>query len=134
MKRVRFQVNGETLAGRFEDGRLVAEDGHDFVADDVTWLPPLVPGTIYGLALNYHDHAEELGLEIPTTPVLFIKARNTLVGHEQPVVAGLCKWLHYRQRRDGARLRDQYVPAAGQGQGLRHLRTYRALGRRGRDR
>jgi len=60
MKRVRFQVNGETLAGRFEDGRLVAEDGRDFGAEDVTWLPPLVPGTIYGLALNYHDHAEEL--------------------------------------------------------------------------
>ncbi|MCA1597834.1 MAG: fumarylacetoacetate hydrolase family protein [Chloroflexi bacterium] len=96
MKRVRFQVNGETLAGRFEDGRLVAEDGRDFGAEDVTWLPPLVPGTIYGLALNYHDHAEELGLEIPTTPVLFIKARNTLVGHEQPVVAppGV-DYMHY---------------------------------------
>ncbi len=96
MKRVRFQANGETLAGRFDGGRLVAEDGRDFGTQDVTWLPPLVPGTIYGLALNYHDHAEELGLEIPDTPVLFIKAHNTLIGHEQPVVAPPnVAYMHY---------------------------------------
>ncbi len=96
MKRVRFIADGETLAGRFEGGRLVAEDGRDFGTEAVTWLPPLTPGTIYGLALNYHDHAEELGLEIPTIPVLFIKAHNTLIGHEQPVVAPPnVDYMHY---------------------------------------
>jgi 5-oxopent-3-ene-1,2,5-tricarboxylate decarboxylase/2-hydroxyhepta-2,4-diene-1,7-dioate isomerase len=96
MKRIRFRANGETLAGHYEDGRLIAADGRDFAEDEVTWLPPLEPGTIYGLALNYHDHAEELGLEIPTTPVLFIKARNTLVGHRHPIVAPPnVEYMHY---------------------------------------
>jgi 5-oxopent-3-ene-1,2,5-tricarboxylate decarboxylase/2-hydroxyhepta-2,4-diene-1,7-dioate isomerase len=96
MKRVRFQTNTETLTGVYESGRLIAEDGRSFAEDDVTWLPPLLPGTIIGLALNYRDHAEELGLELPKVPVLFIKAHNTLTGHKQPVVAPPnVEYMHY---------------------------------------
>jgi 5-oxopent-3-ene-1,2,5-tricarboxylate decarboxylase/2-hydroxyhepta-2,4-diene-1,7-dioate isomerase len=96
MKRVRFQVGGEALDGVYSDGRLVAEDGRSFDDDEVLWLPPLVPGTIIGLALNYRDHAEELGLELPTIPVLFIKPRSTLIGHRQPVVAPhAVQYMHY---------------------------------------
>jgi 5-oxopent-3-ene-1,2,5-tricarboxylate decarboxylase/2-hydroxyhepta-2,4-diene-1,7-dioate isomerase len=96
MKRTRFQAQGETLSGIYQDGRLMAEDGRGFADDEVVWLPPLVPGTIIGLALNYRDHAEELGLELPKIPVLFIKPRNTLVGHRQPVVAPPnVQYMHY---------------------------------------
>ena len=96
MRRARFQLYGETLGGIFEDGQLVAEDGRVFAADTVTWLPPLVPGTMIGLALNYRDHAAELGLELPNTPVLFFKPRNTLIGHGQPVVAPAnVQYMHY---------------------------------------
>lgn len=96
MKRVRFHAGGETLNGRYEGNRLLCDDGRAFAEDDVMWLPPLVPGTIIGLALNYRDHAEELGLELPTIPVLFIKAHNTLIGHRQPVFAppGV-EYMHY---------------------------------------
>ncbi len=121
MKRMRFRVGDETLSGRYEDGRLIGDDGRAFAADDATWLPPLVPGTIIGLALNYRDHAEELGLELPKTPVLFIKAHNTLIGHRQPVVAppGV-EYMHYEAElgvvigREGRRIaRDEAMSYVG---------------------
>lgn len=96
MKRVRFGHGSETLSGVYEGGRLVSQDGRAFDEADITWLPPFEPGTIIGLALNYRDHAQELGLELPATPVLFIKAHNTLVGHRQPVVAPAgVSYMHY---------------------------------------
>lgn len=38
------------------------------------------PGKIVCIGLNYADHAAETGAAIPTEPVLFMKAPNTLVG------------------------------------------------------
>jgi len=96
MKRARFQVAGTSHQGFWRDGQLVDVDGTTYAEESVTWLPPLQPGTIIGLALNYRDHAEELGLALPEIPVLFIKAHNTLVGHRAPVVApdGV-QYMHY---------------------------------------
>ncbi|HWE62235.1 MAG TPA: fumarylacetoacetate hydrolase family protein, partial [Chloroflexota bacterium] len=96
MKRARFLTDGKTLRGSAQDGALVAEDGRAFAEEAVTWLPPLTPGTIIGLALNYRDHAAELGIALPETPVLFIKALSTLVGHRQQVVAPAnVQYMHY---------------------------------------
>ena len=37
-------------------------------------------GKIVGVGLNYRDHAEETGAEIPTEPVLFMKATTAING------------------------------------------------------
>jgi len=96
MKRARFQVAGTTYHGFRRDGELVDDSGAVYAEDAVTWLTPLQPGTIIGLALNYRDHAEELGLALPETPVLFIKAHNTLIGHRAPIVAPSgVEYMHY---------------------------------------
>jgi 5-oxopent-3-ene-1,2,5-tricarboxylate decarboxylase/2-hydroxyhepta-2,4-diene-1,7-dioate isomerase len=57
------------------------------------FLPP-VQGTVYGTLLNHADALAALGDRIhaapykapPRAPILYIKPRNTLVGHRQPVV------------------------------------------------
>jgi 5-oxopent-3-ene-1,2,5-tricarboxylate decarboxylase/2-hydroxyhepta-2,4-diene-1,7-dioate isomerase len=59
---------------RLDDGRMVAEDA-------VIWLPPVVPGIILALGLNYVDHAKELKLEAPKQPLAFPKSAGSLVGH-----------------------------------------------------
>ncbi len=59
---------------RLDDGRIVAEDR-------VVWLPPVVPGTIFALGLNYADHAKELAFKAPTEPLVFLKGPNALLGH-----------------------------------------------------
>lgn len=67
-----FEVNGSI---RLADGRVVAED-------EVVWLPPLIPHTIFALGLNYADHAEELSFKAPKEPLIFLKGPNTLIGHK----------------------------------------------------
>lgn len=39
-----------------------------------------------GIGLNYHDHAREIGADIPTEPILFTKAVSSLSGPNDPVV------------------------------------------------
>jgi 5-oxopent-3-ene-1,2,5-tricarboxylate decarboxylase/2-hydroxyhepta-2,4-diene-1,7-dioate isomerase len=55
-------------------------------------LPPR--GTVYGTLLNYRSALDALGEQVhaapykaaPKAPILYIKPRNTLVGHGDPVV------------------------------------------------
>jgi 2-keto-4-pentenoate hydratase/2-oxohepta-3-ene-1,7-dioic acid hydratase in catechol pathway len=44
------------------------------------------PGKIVCVGLNYHDHAEEGGAELPKAPLLFAKWPNTLIGDGEPIV------------------------------------------------
>jgi 2-keto-4-pentenoate hydratase/2-oxohepta-3-ene-1,7-dioic acid hydratase in catechol pathway len=42
--------------------------------------PPVQPGKIVCIGLNYRGHVEETGAEIPAEPVLFLKDPTTVVG------------------------------------------------------
>jgi 2-keto-4-pentenoate hydratase/2-oxohepta-3-ene-1,7-dioic acid hydratase in catechol pathway len=44
------------------------------------------PPKIICVGLNYRDHAEETGAELPRAPLLFAKWGNTLIGHGDPIV------------------------------------------------
>jgi 2-keto-4-pentenoate hydratase/2-oxohepta-3-ene-1,7-dioic acid hydratase in catechol pathway len=43
-------------------------------------------GKIVCIGLNYTDHAQEVGLPLPTEPLLFIKANSSINGPSDPVV------------------------------------------------
>ena len=59
-------------------------DGTDqfpLVADTTRWGAPIArPGKVICIGLNYSDHAAESGMPIPTEPIVFMKASNTVVG------------------------------------------------------
>lgn len=83
--RVRYQ--NREYAGEWVDDRIVCtEDGLELPTQEVTWLAPVTPSKIVGLALNYTDHAEELGLAKPEEPALFFKPPSALVGHLAPIL------------------------------------------------
>jgi 2-keto-4-pentenoate hydratase/2-oxohepta-3-ene-1,7-dioic acid hydratase in catechol pathway len=43
--------------------------------------PPIAPpGKVICIGLNYRDHAEETGADIPAEPVVFLKTADTIVG------------------------------------------------------
>jgi 2,4-diketo-3-deoxy-L-fuconate hydrolase len=44
------------------------------------------PGKIVCVGLNYHDHAEEGGQDLPKAPLLFAKWPNSLIGAGAPIV------------------------------------------------
>ena len=65
--------------------------------DDVTLLAPvLTPPKIVCLGLNYKDHAEEQGKDIPDEPIIFMKPRTAIVDPDQPIIRPrLVKQLDY---------------------------------------
>jgi 2-keto-4-pentenoate hydratase/2-oxohepta-3-ene-1,7-dioic acid hydratase in catechol pathway len=51
-----------------------------FEFSDARTGPPLRPGKIICVGLNYRDHAAESGLPTPAEPVVFLKAADTVIG------------------------------------------------------
>jgi 2-keto-4-pentenoate hydratase/2-oxohepta-3-ene-1,7-dioic acid hydratase in catechol pathway len=49
-------------------------------------LPIDRPSKIVCVGLNYRDHAEEQGIELPSAPLLFAKWPNALIGPGEPIV------------------------------------------------
>jgi 5-oxopent-3-ene-1,2,5-tricarboxylate decarboxylase/2-hydroxyhepta-2,4-diene-1,7-dioate isomerase len=82
MKRGRILLNGvvhEVQPG--DAGTIRLKDGTTLAESAAQWLPPVAPGTIFALGLNYADHAKELAFKAPEQPLVFLKAPNALVGH-----------------------------------------------------
>lgn len=51
------------------------------VSEKERWAAPIArPGKIVCIGLNYSDHAAETGAPIPTEPIVFLKAPNTVIG------------------------------------------------------
>lgn len=61
-------------------------DGTVTLADKISMeeaepMAPVVPTKIIAIGLNYRDHAEELELEIPAEPIIFLKPPSAVIGH-----------------------------------------------------
>ncbi len=56
---------------------------HDdtFLFSDLELLPPVKPGKIICVGLNYIDHAKELNMQVPDIPILFLKPPSAVTGH-----------------------------------------------------
>src|SRR5438270_9408020 len=65
-----------------------AEDAEERIplADATLCAPIADPRKIICMGLNYRDHAEETGQEIPAAPMWFAKFANSLTGSGQPIV------------------------------------------------
>ena len=61
-------------------------EGLPFAPPDARLGPPVGGvGKFIGVGLNYHDHAKESGMDVPSEPVLFMKATSSLSGPYDPV-------------------------------------------------
>jgi len=57
------------------------------VVEDVgRFGPPIIPGKIVCIGLNYRDHAAETKAEPPAEPILFLKTPDTVVGPDDEVL------------------------------------------------
>jgi len=48
-------------------------------------LAPLSPRNIFGIGLNYREHALLMGLQVPERPVVFMKPTSTVIGPHDPI-------------------------------------------------
>lgn len=97
MKLARFAVDGTVHRGTVrDDGYLITAAGNIYAPEQVVWLPPVNPGKVLGLALNFAEHAAELDMESPPEPALFFKPTSALIGHRAPIVypRGV-EYMHY---------------------------------------
>jgi 2-keto-4-pentenoate hydratase/2-oxohepta-3-ene-1,7-dioic acid hydratase in catechol pathway len=91
------------------DGRLAgAPDGAG---------PPLRPGKIVAIGLNYRDHAREAGVDLPERPLVFAKFPSSVIGPDEDIVVdrGLTERVDWEVELAvviGERLRDAAPEAA----------------------
>lgn len=77
-------IDGAFLAGDGVDRARAALAAGSLPELDAAGLrvgaPIARPGKVVCIGLNYHDHAVETGAALPETPIVFMKASNTVVG------------------------------------------------------
>ena len=54
--------------------------------DGVRLLAPCLPSKIVAIGLNYRDHAEEVKIEIPKAPILFMKPSTSVIGPGDSII------------------------------------------------
>lgn len=94
------------------------QDAPEFALADVTLLPPIPrPAKILCIGLNYFEHSNESGFEVPTYPTVFARFASSLVAHGAPLV-----------RPNASNLLDYECELAVViGKGGRHIREDHAL-------
>jgi 2-keto-4-pentenoate hydratase/2-oxohepta-3-ene-1,7-dioic acid hydratase in catechol pathway len=65
---------------------LAAASGPTYPLGDVRLEAPVRPSKLVCIGLNYRDHAEETGQEIPAAPVVFAKFTSALIGPGEAIV------------------------------------------------
>jgi len=85
----RFRSGDNVFYGEIEDGRVYPNGGVSagtFELSELRVLPPSFPSKIVCVGLNYKDHAEELSMEVPEDPVLFLKPPSAVIGHGDKII------------------------------------------------
>lgn len=92
MKICRFRTGDEIEIGIVDDSEIrvfgddLSELRKSFRIDDVELLPPVAPSKIVCVGRNYSEHAAELGNEVPTEPLLFLKAPSAIINSGDTIV------------------------------------------------
>jgi len=83
----RFGTDAENGEARLLEGDLIS--GLTQTNDTVRVkkrLAPVVPPAIFGIGLNYHQHAQETGMEVPKYPVVFMKNPAAIANPQDPIL------------------------------------------------
>jgi 2,4-diketo-3-deoxy-L-fuconate hydrolase len=80
----RFGADPDAVFARWDELREWAAarpdgDGEPY-ADEQLGAPVLRPAQVFGIGLNYRDHAAESGVGVPSTPAVFTKFSSCLTG------------------------------------------------------
>lgn len=95
MKIIRYEDNKGNIgyAAQQRDGSALRLNGYLYSMPQITsekaviarLLSPIQPTTIIGIGLNYRQHAQETGANIPEFPLVFFKGINTLQHPGAPI-------------------------------------------------
>ncbi len=96
MKLIRFLARGRPSLGILSGNEVAELDGDFFTPlrtlktsclfSQIQLLPPCTPSKIVAVGLNYRDHAKELNLPVPDTPIVFLKPPTAVIGPGEAVL------------------------------------------------
>src|SRR6478672_8742307 len=92
MKICRFRKDGQINIGIVEGQEIwVCDAGMEkseelWYVDEVELAAPAVPSKIVCVGRNYAEHAKELGNEVPSEPLLFLKAPSAIVATGDEII------------------------------------------------
>jgi len=96
LKFVRFSYGGLITYGLLEDDTVRLIDGTPFKPfiptekifplEELRLHEPVVPSKVVAVGLNYRDHAEELGMEMPEEPLIFLKPPSAILGTNDDII------------------------------------------------
>jgi 2-keto-4-pentenoate hydratase/2-oxohepta-3-ene-1,7-dioic acid hydratase in catechol pathway len=96
MKLIRFLGQGRPSLGILSGNEVSELDGDFFTPfrtlktsilfSQIQLLPPCTPSKIIAVGLNYRDHAKELNLPVPDTPIVFLKPPTAVIGPGEAVL------------------------------------------------
>ncbi|MDF1557213.1 MAG: fumarylacetoacetate hydrolase family protein [ANME-2 cluster archaeon] len=85
----RFILEDKNVTGTILGSRVIVERdlyNDTYEIGELESLPPVVPGKIIGVGLNYIDHASELDMELPDHPILFLKPPSAVIGNGDKIL------------------------------------------------
>ncbi len=65
---------------------IIKDVDNSYNLEDIKIISPVSPSKIVCIGLNYKDHAEELNMELPDTPKLFIKPSTSVIGNNDNII------------------------------------------------
>ena len=96
MKFTRFEYQGNALLGMVKGEEITVLDGSLFEGyeetkthyslSDIRLLPPVIPTKIICVGLNYRGHIQEIGVDVPEKPSVFLKPLTSLIGHGDAII------------------------------------------------
>ena len=104
MKFLRFIEDGNIKTAYLDEDKIIELKGDildyfdadiDFIKEnivkshsmeDVKITNPTNPSKVICIGLNYREHAEELELELPKTPTIFIKPSTSVIGEKDNII------------------------------------------------
>jgi 2-keto-4-pentenoate hydratase/2-oxohepta-3-ene-1,7-dioic acid hydratase in catechol pathway len=93
---VRFHGKNKIVYGVIEGEKIREIEGDifdhfrlrnkNYSSKEILVLPPCIPSKIIAIGLNYRSHANEVRMQIPEEPMLFLKPASAVIGAEDRIL------------------------------------------------